>query len=379
MEEAGVPVVHGYYGEDQSNARLKKESEKTGFPLLIKAAAGGGGRGMRVVESVEAFLPAVDEARREAQAGFGDSRVLLERYVSNPRHVEFQIFGDWKGNVIHLHERECSIQRRHQKIIEESPSPVLTSELREQMAHAAITAAKAAGYVNAGTVEFLVENVADGQPRFYFLEVNTRLQVEHPVTELRTGIDFVKLQLRIAAGERLPYRQDDICPNGHAIEARIYAEDPSAGFLPSIGRLKQWIPPEGPWIRFDSGVERGSEVTSFYDSLLAKLIVRGENRQEALNRLQNALEQFHVLGVQTNIPYLIAIVRNPVFQSGDIHTGFLEANLPGWQPPAEPPDEALLALAALCSASPDSPVRTMTASNTGDAHSPWREASGWRN
>ena len=378
MESAGVPVVPGYYGDDQSDDRLKKEANSIGYPLLIKASAGGGGRGMRTVDSAATLPALLDEARREAQAGFGDSRVLLERYIERPRHIEVQIFGDSQGNVIHLFERECSIQRRHQKIIEESPSPIMTPGLRAKMADAAVAAGKAAGYVNAGTVEFLVEEQPDDEPRFWFLEVNTRLQVEHPVTEMVTGIDLVKLQLRVAAGEPIPYRQEEISASGHAIEVRIYAEDPESGFLPSTGRLEHWIPPSGPWVRVDSGVERGAEVSPFYDPMLAKLIVRGEDREDAIARLERALMDFHVVGIKTNISYLLDIVRDLAFRAGRTHIGFLTERFAGWKPSSQVPSEVLFALAAE-SALAKSVKQTGQVATGSDPFNPWSAAGAWRN
>ena len=379
MEAAGLPVVPGYAGDDQSDRRLRTEAKQIGAPLLIKAAAGGGGRGMRVVPDLDAFGDLLQEARREAQAAFGDDRVLLERYLARPRHVEFQIFGDAHGSVVHLCERECSIQRRHQKIIEESPSPALTPEVRARMAEAAVRAGAAAGYVNAGTVEFLLEAPPDSEPRFYFLEVNTRLQVEHPVTEMRTGLDLVKLQLRVAEGQPLPFAQEAITVSGHAIEARIYAEDAAAGFLPSVGPLAQWIAPEGPGIRVDSGVERSGEVSPYYDPMLAKLIVHGTTREEALARLEQALLNFHVLGVQTNIPYLLAIVRHPAFRAGETTTRFLAEHFADWQPDDNLPNEVLLALAAEALTYRETRAAAATAVGDDDPYSPWRTPGGWRN
>ena len=377
MAEAGVPLVPGYIEEDQADSRLLAEARRIGYPLLIKASAGGGGRGMRIVREEADFGPALSEARREAAAAFGDDRVLLERYIERSRHIEFQIFGDTHCSVIHLFERECSIQRRHQKIIEESPSPILTPELRQRMADAAVQAGRAAGYVNAGTVEFLLEERPDGDHRFYFLEVNTRLQVEHPVTEMVTGIDLVKLQLRVAAGEPIPFAQENVTASGHAIEARIYAEDPAAGFLPSLGTLAAWSPPDGPWIRVDSGVETGIEVSPHYDPMLAKLIVCGENRAEAVSRMERALRDFHVLGVQTNIAYLRDIVGHQAFRAGALSTRFLDEHLPSWKPPAAPTEEAMLALAAEMALEPVRQPASAIAEE-GDPYSPWRLSTGWR-
>jgi 3-methylcrotonyl-CoA carboxylase alpha subunit len=377
MAEAGVPVVPGYNGDDQADATLRRQAGEIGLPLLIKAAAGGGGRGMRVVTEPAALDEALKEARREALAAFGDDRLLLERYIARARHIEVQIFGDTHGNLVHLYERECSVQRRHQKIIEESFSTALTPELRPRITAAAVQVGKAAGYVNAGTVEFLLEETPDGEPRFYFLEVNTRLQVEHPVTELLTGLDLVQWQLRVAAGEPLPLPQEDIRAHGHALEVRIYAEDPAAGFQPSIGRLAEWIEPRGPGVRVDAGVTRGSEVTPYYDPMLAKLIVYGEDRAAALARMEQALFQFHALGVRTNIAYLLAIVRHPAFRAGELSTRFLEQHFADWRPDPTIPAEVLLALAAHMAAAP---VQRLEAARGGpEVETPWRIGGGWRN
>ncbi len=377
MEEAGVPVVPGYHGNDQSPERLQLEAERIGVPLLIKAVAGGGGRGMRRVDDFDQFADLCDQARREALASFGDGRLLLERYVARPRHVEVQIFGDAHGHLVHLFERECLIQRRHQKIMEESPSPALTPELRAKMTEAALRAGRAAGYVNAGTVEFLLEESSEDEARFYFLEVNTRLQVEHPVTELLTGLDLVGLQLQVADGLPLPFTQDKITARGHALEVRIYAEDVAASFLPSVGRLAQWIEPTGPGIRVDSGVERGGEVSPYYDPMLAKLTVHGAERVETLARMEQALENFHVLGVQTNITYLLAILLHPAFQAGELSTAFLTEHLADWTLCADIPNDVLLALTG------EALTRRAASSAgviaDGDADSPWRIGGGWRN
>nr|WP_276522255.1 acetyl-CoA carboxylase biotin carboxylase subunit [Kallotenue papyrolyticum] len=316
-----VPVVPGYDGDDQSPERLMAEAERIGFPLLIKASAGGGGKGMRVVRDGAAFAAALEGAQREAKAAFGDDAVLLEKLIERPRHVEIQVLADAHGNVIYLGERECSIQRRHQKIIEESPSVALTPELRARMGEAAVRVARAVGYRNAGTVEF----VLDPDGNFYFLEMNTRLQVEHPVTEFVTGLDLVQLQLRVAMGEPLPVSQAEIALRGHAIEARIYAEDPVT-LLPSIGRVAVFAPPEGPGIRNDAGVASGDEVTVNYDPMLAKLIVHAPSRAAAIARLQRALDEYAVLGVTTNIPLLQAIVAHPAFAAGATTTDFLETH-----------------------------------------------------
>ena len=318
-----VPTVPGYDGEDRSTERLQREANAIGFPLLIKASAGGGGRGMRVVESIERFEEALEAAKREALGAFGDDAVLLERYLSEPRHIEFQILADTHGTTIHVGERECSIQRRHQKIVEEAPSVALSPQLRAEMGAAAVRAAMSVGYVNAGTCEFMLDE--DG--RYYFLEMNTRLQVEHPVTELVYGIDLVQWQLRIANGERLTIAQDDVRPRGWAIETRIYAEDPANHLLPSTGRITRWLPPEGPGVRVDSGVTAGSDVSVFYDPMLAKLIVFGSDRAHAIARLECALDDFTIEGVRANVPLLQWIVRDQWFRDGRTTTSFLAQRL----------------------------------------------------
>jgi 3-methylcrotonyl-CoA carboxylase alpha subunit len=340
--ELGVPLLPGYQGEDQDDAALAAAAAQIGFPLLIKAAAGGGGRGMRLVEDPAAFAEALAGARREALAAFGDAAVLLERYVRRPRHVEIQVFGDTHGTVVYLGERECSVQRRHQKVIEEAPSPVLTPSLREEMGGAAVRLARAIGYTGAGTVEFLL----DEQGRYAFLEMNTRLQVEHGVTELVTGLDLVHLQLRVAAGEPLPFRQEDVRPHGHAIQCRIYAEDPTRGYLPASGRLRRFAPPAGPGIRNDVGYYEGAEVSSYYDALLAKLLVWGQDRRQAIARAAAALDAYIIEGLPTNLPLLRAAVRHPAFAAGETYTSFLEDHvLPDLLAGRVPP-EALLAAAA---------------------------------
>ncbi len=378
VSAAGVPIVPGYMGEDQSDARLATEAVSIGTPLLIKAAAGGGGKGMRVVRDLVDFPVNLDEARREAVASFGDNRVLLERYVEAPRHIEVQIVGDKFGDVVHLFERECSIQRRHQKIIEESPSAVLTSALRNEITSAAVTAAKAAHYENAGTVEFLFEERPDGSHKFYFLEVNTRLQVEHSVTEMLTGIDLVKLQIRVASGEPLGFEQSEIIARGQALEVRIYAESPSTGFLPSIGPLDQWIEPVGPGIRVDSGVVQGGQVSPFYDPMLAKLIVYSESREVSIQKMVTALSSFHVMGVETNIAYLMDILNHPLYREGKISTRFLADHFEHYQSSHDLPEEVILAIAA---------DRLSPADQSGGAlsngrpavYNLWKEQGNWRN
>ncbi len=321
-QSIGAPTIPGYNGESQEDTVLLSEAQRIGFPLLIKAAAGGGGKGMREVYASTDLRDQLAGARREAQASFGEAIVFLERLIQQPRHVEIQVLGDTFGNLIHLGERECSIQRRHQKIIEESPSVALTPALRAEMGATAVRIARAAGYVNAGTLEFLL----DSDKQFYFLEMNTRLQVEHPVTELITGIDLVRHQLCIAAGQPLGLTQEQISPHGHAIELRLYAEDPEKNFIPSTGTVTRFVKPAGPGIRVDSGIESGDEITQYYDPMIAKLIVYGEDRTSAIERMQAALKQEAVFGVKTNASLLLAIATNPAFQEGRTFTSFLEEN-----------------------------------------------------
>jgi len=317
--EAGVPIVPGETPADQSNAGIAAAVDRVGVPALIKASAGGGGRGMRIVREAADAPASIDAARREAAAAFGDGTLYVERLISGAHHVEIQVLADHHGGVLHLFERDCSVQRRHQKVIEESPSPVLTGALRERMTAAAVAVAKTAGYRNAGTLEFLV-----GDHEFYFLEMNTRLQVEHPVTEQVTGLDLVRAQLLVAAGEPLPWRQSDVSQRGHAIEARVYAEDPAHGFLPQAGPLLLYREPRRPGVRIDSGVREGGAVSVYYDALVAKVIAAAETRDLAIRRLVAALRDFPILGVRTNVPYLLAILEHPQFASGTMDTGFLD-------------------------------------------------------
>ena len=369
---AGVPVVPSspvcLPGDSESGEFV----ELWGFPLLVKAAAGGGGRGMRLVHRRQELDGAMESASREAQAAFGDGRVFLERYIANPRHVEIQVLADKLGHTIHLGERECSIQRRHQKLIEETPSPALTPKLRDRTGAAAIAVARGAGYVNAGTVEFLLDP-QNGE--FYFLEMNARLQVEHPITEAVLGLDMVEWQVRIARGEPLTLQQEDTQPRGHAIECRIYAEDPYNDFVPSAGRLLRWQPPSGPGLRLDSGVVQGQDVSIYYDPMLAKLIAWAPSRDLSLRRMEVALSQFLALGVVTNIPLLRAVVKNPQFQRGEYDTGFLE-----WNPAVTSPaisDETrtmVRAVAAWASRQPSGPA-SPTVGTDGQANvNPWQSA-----
>jgi 3-methylcrotonyl-CoA carboxylase alpha subunit len=359
-EQHGVPVLAGYHGPDQSGATLAANAERIGYPLLIKASAGGGGRGMRVVESVDQFAAALEAARREATASFADDRVLLERYVSRPRHVEVQILGDMHSNLIHLGERECSIQRRHQKLIEESPSPAVDAGLRQRMGEAALRLARAAGYASAGTVEFLLEE--DG--RFAFLEVNARLQVEHPVTEAITGLDLVEQQLRVAAGEQMAISQNQVQFTGHAIEARVIAEDPLAGFLPSSGTLRCFDYPDN--LRVDTWATQGTRVSPYYDSLLAKVIVHAESRLAAAAKLADFLRRMRIDGVRHNVDLLLATIEAPEFLRGELHTAFLEEHQVVKQLSALP-DEVLAAVSAVDHLRPSV-----------GADDPWRAHSGWR-
>jgi acetyl-CoA carboxylase biotin carboxylase subunit len=320
MAAAGVPVVLGYEGEDQSDARLLLAAREIGYPVMVKASAGGGGKGMRVVASEADLVGALAGARREARSAFGDDTLILERAVSEPRHVEFQIFGDNFGNVIHLCERECTIQRRHQKIVEETPSTALSPELRSHMGEAAVTVGRALGYTNAGTVEFIL----DPGGRFYFLEVNTRLQVEHPVTELVTGLDLVRWQILVAEGRPLPLDQEEVQATGHAVEVRVYAEDPARSFLPSTGDIALWREPDGTGVRVDAGIQTGDAVLPYYDPLLAKISAYGADRQEALRRLDSALARTMLFGVRANLDYLRRVLFHPAHVAGEISTSFVE-------------------------------------------------------
>lgn len=375
MEAAGVPVIPGWSGDANAKAKdVQRAADGIGYPLMVKAAAGGGGKGMRLVESSGELVAAVEAASREAKAAFADGRIFLEKYLARPRHIEFQIFGDSTGRVVHLFERECSIQRRHQKIIEESPSPALTPELRERMGAAAVAAGKAMGYTNAGTVEMLLDANGD----FYFLEVNTRLQVEHPVTECITHRDLVRLQLDVAAGRPLPDELETLQPDGHAVECRVYAEDPQRGFLPSTGVIGCYRPPAGPNVRVDSGVEAGSEVTVHYDPMLAKLITTGRSREDALRRMAWALDRYVVLGVSTNIEFLRRVIDHPDFVAGKTHTHFLDEHDLAAAPPADAKTDRLALLAAAWHVANHRSAPGATAARTAAAASPWNEGGYWR-
>ena len=341
MAEAGVPVTPGYLGEDQEPKRLKKEADAIGYPVLIKAVAGGGGKGMRRVDEADQFDDALESAKREAASAFGDDRVLIEKYILSPRHIEVQVFGDAHGNVVHLFERDCSLQRRHQKVIEEAPAPGMDAETREAVCGAAVRAAQAVNYENAGTIEFIAD-ASEGlrADRIWFMEMNTRLQVEHPVTEEITGQDLVEWQLRVASGEKLPKRQEELSINGHAIEARLYAEDPAKGFLPSVGRL-EWLAIGAGEGRVETGVEQGGEVSSFYDPMIAKLVNSGGTRDEAREKLAAKLANINVWPVRTNAGFLYRAVTNPEFAAAKIDTGFMDRHLDELFPPAVPSEEAL--------------------------------------
>ncbi len=341
MEKAGVPLVPGYHGEDQDDAILAKAADRIGFPVLVKASAGGGGRGMRVVRSAAELGPAIVSAKREAKAAFGDDRMLIEKYVDNPRHIEVQVIGDSHGNLVSLFERECTLQRRHQKVIEEAPSPTLDAKQREAVCEAARKAAGAVNYVGAGTIEF----VSDGKDVF-FIEMNTRLQVEHPVTELITGVDLVEWQLRVAFGEKLPLRQDQIRMNGYAIEARVYAENPNKNFMPSVGRIRSWrLPEQTDGLRIDAGYREGDAVSPYYDAMLAKLIAWAPTREAAIDRLNRGLEETDVRGVVTNIPFLSALITHAKVRANRIDTGFIERELKVLTPATAAPGDLELAAA----------------------------------
>ena len=375
MESAGVPLVPGYHGDCQESAFLQAEADFIGYPVLIKASAGGGGKGMRAVQRSEDFAAALASCQREATASFGDDRVLVERYVTRPRHIEIQVFGDSHGNYVHLFERDCSVQRRHQKVLEEAPAPGMTAERRAEMGAAAIAAARSVGYVGAGTVEFIVEQDGSGPTgvkNFYFMEMNTRLQVEHPVTEAITGLDLVEWQLRIASGEPLPLTQDQLAIQGHAIEARICAENPLQQFLPATGRLSTYRPPASSNfgispVRVDSGVREGDEISPHYDSMIAKLIVWGPTREQALDRMDAALGDLHITGLHTNVAFVRRIIRTPSFQQADLDTALIEREHEALFSPA--PLDPLLAVAGVAARLLNDEVSTTD---------PWSQRDGWR-
>ncbi len=372
MERHAVPLVPGYYGDNQDGAFLARQAHEIGYPLILKPSAGGGGKGMQIVRSDAEFADALAAAQRVASASFGDASMLLERYIEHPRHIEFQVFGDRHGNVIHLDERECSAQRRYQKVLEETPSPFLDDERRSAMGAAAVAAAKAVDYVGAGTVEFIVGPEGD----FHFMEMNTRLQVEHPVTEMTHGIDLVEWQLRIAAGEPLPLAQEQVRSHGHAFEARLYAEDPEQGFLPSSGRFSRLqLPAPSPGIRIDGGVAEGDAVTIFYDPMIAKLIVWAVDRPQALQRMREALAACEIAGPKSNIGFLERLVRHPAVVEGRIDAGYLDRHLDEFIAGGEQPPTGALFAATTAALLHD---ERRIAGDPGDPDSPWNLADGWR-
>jgi acetyl-CoA carboxylase biotin carboxylase subunit len=375
-QRAGVAVVPGGTPADQSPEGLRTAAEAVGYPLLLKASAGGGGKGMRVVEDARGLVEAVEAARREAISAFGDGTLYVERLIRRPRHVEIQVLADDRGHVVHVFERECSIQRRHQKVIEESPSPALTPALRARMGAAAVAVATAAGYRNAGTIEFLLEG-SGGDARYYFLEMNTRLQVEHPVTEAVTGIDLVRAQIAVAQGEPVPWTQQDLTQRGHAIECRVYAEDPQSGFLPQAGRLLLYREPTGPGVRVDAGVVEGGEVSVHYDPMLAKLIVAAEERAAAIERARAALRQFAVLGLPTNVAFLLRVLGHPAFVAGDVDTGFIERELSVLLAPPPPDVVSAAAAVAAAVAGPAGGPTLQPAAGTAREADPWNRLGPW--
>ena len=377
MEAAGVPVVPGITLDDQSDAALTAAAITLGVPLLVKPASGGGGIGMKTVRHLDDLAAALPQARREAQAAFGNATLYLERLIDRPRHIEVQIFADRHGQVVHLFERECSAQRRHQKVVEETPSPAVTPAVRARIGAAAVTAARTVGYQNAGTVEFLLEGEGDGA-RFYFLEINTRLQVEHPITECVVGVDLVHAQLTVAAGEPLPWRQDALTQRGHALECRIYAEDPTRGFLPQAGPLLRYREPAGPGIRIDAGVVEGGAVSVYYDPMLAKLIAFGETRAHSIALAKEALTRFEILGVRTNLTFLQTLISRPEFAAGRIDTGFIDRHLPELCADTAPVPAAVVAAAAWHASLGGAPAPGASASDPAAWSDPFDTIRGWR-
>ncbi len=379
MAAAGVPLALGYHGAEQSLDFLAAQAVLIGYPVLIKASAGGGGKGMRIVREAAAFAEALASCQREAQAAFGDARVLIEKYLECSRHIEIQIFADQHGHCVHLFERDCSVQRRHQKVLEEAPAPGMTAQRRAEMGQAAIAAARAVDYVGAGTVEFIVDTQSEGAP-YYFMEMNTRLQVEHPVTEMITGLDLVEWQLRVAAGEPLPLQQDEIMLQGHALEARIYAEDAQRDFLPSSGHLLHFaLPVETSQIRMDSGVEAGDVISPYYDPMLAKLIVHETSRERALQRMQQALAQVQIVGLSSNVGFLARLVASPSYRDALLDTTLIEREKPLWSMTADgvPLPALIWQIAALAELLREEARAAMPIPGD-DPHTPWRLADGWR-
>lgn len=372
MIEAGVPVTPGMEIDGSDWQEIEKAAQSVGFPIMVKATAGGGGKGMRVVREMADLSSAIAASQREAKSAFGNDLVYIEKFIERPRHIEYQVLGDTHGNLVHLFERECSIQRRHQKIVEETPSPALDDALRREMGETACRVMNAVDYHNAGTVEFLL----DEDNNYYFLEVNARIQVEHPITEMVTGIDLVKQQIRVAAGEKLPFKQSDLQQRGHAIECRIYAEDASNQFFPSIGTLLFVKEPEGPGIRCDSGIYSGLEVTHHYDPILSKLVVVGENREDSLAKMKAALSNYVILGVQTSLRFLYELMDHPEFVSGNLHTGFLSEHMQNWQPSGQNAHlQPALIAAALASTRKAKPAPG--ADGEAAITTPWQSLGSW--
>nr|XP_061791052.1 methylcrotonoyl-CoA carboxylase subunit alpha, mitochondrial-like [Nerophis lumbriciformis] len=375
MSAAGVPIIGGYHGDDQSNERLQAEAEKIGYPVMIKAVRGGGGKGMRIARSNSDFLEQLESARREAIKSFNDDVMLIEKFVEDPRHVEVQVFGDMHGNAVYLFERDCSVQRRHQKIIEEAPGPGISAEVRRKLGEAAVRAAKAVNYVGAGTVEFIM----DSQHNFYFMEMNTRLQVEHPVSEMITDTDLVEWQLRVAAGERLPLLQDDIMLRGHSFEARIYAEDPNNDFLPGAGPLLHLsTPPPDQHTRIETGVREGDEVSAHYDPMIAKLVVWGEDRSAALKKLRYCLRQYNIVGLSTNIDFLLNLSGHPQFEEGNVSTSFIPQHYTDLFPTPEAPSGMSVCQATLGLLLQERKHTKAFTGSSADPFSPFGSSSGWR-
>ncbi|NDJ87216.1 MAG: acetyl-CoA carboxylase biotin carboxylase subunit [Chloroflexi bacterium] len=375
MVAAGVPIVPGFQSSTATLDDFAREADNIGYPLMVKAAGGGGGKGIRIVHQPERLTEAIESARREALHAFNDPMIFLEKYIADGRHIEVQILADMHGNVIHLFERECSIQRRHQKIIEETPSPFLSDDVRLQMGEAAVNAARAVNYVNAGTVEFIVDN----QMNFYFLEMNTRLQVEHPITEMVTGTDLVNAQIRVAAGQPLHFSQDDLCQRGHAIECRVYAEDPGNHFLPATGPVLRTVEPAGPGIRVDAGVVSGDQVTIHYDPMIAKLIVLADNRADAIRKMDWALAQYVILGLTTNLQFLRDVIQHPVFVVGEATTHFVDDYLSEWEPPETSlSDHVLIAAAIGEMLKQQIAMGGRNGGCNGDQYSPWARTDRFR-
>ena len=379
MQQSGVPVVPGYHGDNQDAAFLQEEAGKIAYPVLIKASAGGGGKGMRIVGKAEEFPDALAACQREAKAAFGDETVLIEKYLPRPRHIEIQVFADTLGHVVHLFERDCSVQRRHQKVLEEAPAPGMTSARRKAMVDAAVSAARAVDYAGAGTVEFIIDCDDPRDDAFYFMEMNTRLQVEHPVTEMITGLDLVEWQLRVAAGESLPLAQEDIVIRGHAIEARIYAEDAERGFLPATGRIDHLaMPPESAHVRIDTGVAAGDTISPWYDPMIAKLIVWDTDRTAALARMRSALAGFEIAGVTSNTGFLARVVDCQAFAKANLDTGLIENNRDTLFPPRQAAGDTILALASVAELAHRQTAASEHAKAGTDPASPWALTDGWR-